>query len=59
LNEHKLPQSVGDELIRIGARDVDDVIMSFEECADELKHLKRLDQIKLKKAIQSLMTGEK
>jgi hypothetical protein len=57
LNEHKLPQLVADELIRIGARQVDDVALIWDDCQEELsKNLKPLDRVKLKKAIEAATT---
>jgi hypothetical protein len=58
LNEHNLPQSVGDFLLNeIGARRIDDVVMVVEECESSepelLVGLKPLDRIKLKKAVQA------
>lgn len=56
LDEHNLPQSVGDFLLDdIGARRIDDVVMVVEECesAELLARLKPLDRIKLKKAVEA------
>jgi len=53
LNDHRLPQSVGDKLVEVGARDVKDVAMIMDQCKEYLQGLKRLDLIKLKKALET------
>jgi hypothetical protein len=53
LNDHRLPDSVGGVLIRLGAHDISDVAMLLQDCEEELeKDLKLLDLAKLKKAVQ-------
>jgi len=53
LNDHRLPQSVGDTLVEVGARDVEDVAMIMDQCKESLQDLKPLDLHKLKKAFET------
>jgi hypothetical protein len=53
LKNHRLPQSVGDVLIGLGAHDVADVAMLLEYCEDDLQDLKLLDRVKLREAVQA------
>jgi len=53
LNDHKLPQSVGDKLVEVGARNIDDVGMIMDQGKEYLKNIKPLDLIKLKKALET------
>jgi hypothetical protein len=53
LNDHKLTQSMGDFLISVGVRDIDDVAIFVEGSSpDDLKEIPRLDLMKLNQAIQ-------
>jgi len=53
LNDHRLPQSVADKLVEVGARDVEDVAMIIGQCKECLQDLKPLDLHKLKKALET------
>jgi hypothetical protein len=50
LDDHALPQSVGDVLAEVGARCVDDVRMVILECPELVSGLAPLDRVKLQKA---------
>ncbi len=53
LNDHRLPQSVGDKLVEVGARDIEDVALIMDQGKEYLKDIKPLDLIKLKKALEA------
>jgi hypothetical protein len=53
LDEHSLPQSVGDAMVVLGARCVNDIVMLIQECPELLSGLAPLDLVKLKKAVNT------
>jgi hypothetical protein len=53
LDEHSLPQTVGDALVELGARCVDDIRMLVKEGPELLSGLAPLDCLKLKKAVNT------
>jgi len=53
LNDHSIHQSVGDKLQNLGVRNIGDLEILVKECPEALKSFMVLDQIKLKKAIES------
>jgi hypothetical protein len=53
LNDNRLPQSVGDLMVDLGAREIGDIPLIIREFESDLQVLKPLDAIKLKKAINS------
>jgi hypothetical protein len=53
LDEHSLPQTVGDALVKVGARCVKDIRILIQECPELLSGLAPLDLVKLKKAVNT------
>ena len=53
LNDNRLPQSVGDLMVDLGAREIGDIPLIMSEFESDLQVLKPLDAIKLKKAVNS------
>ena len=53
LDENRLPQSLGNELMDLGARDIEDVAELVETHDDIMARMKPLDRAKLKKAVKS------
>jgi hypothetical protein len=53
LDEHSLPQTVGDALAELGARCVNDIRILIQECPEHLSALAPLDRLKLKKAVNT------
>jgi hypothetical protein len=57
LNDNRLPQLVGDILLTLGARDIEDVTLLVEEQPDVLhKELVLLDFLKLKRTVSSRLS---
>ena len=54
LNDNKLPGSLCDKLVSIGARCIDDVSMVMESCPEELGDIAPLDKVKLEKAVSNI-----
>ncbi len=52
LNDHKLPQSVGDVFVRHGARNVEDALLLVQHHSNLLNKLAFLDLWKLERAVQ-------
>jgi hypothetical protein len=53
LDDHALPQSVGDALVQVGARCVDDVRIVILDCPELVSGLAPLDRFKLQKAVKN------
>jgi hypothetical protein len=51
-DEHSLPHTVGDALVELGARCVDDVKMVIQECPELVSGVAPLDRVKLEKAVK-------
>jgi hypothetical protein len=55
LDDNRLPQTVGDELLESGARDIDDIVELVVFCPEILASMKikPLDRVKLQKAVET------
>jgi hypothetical protein len=52
LDEHSLPHTVGDALVELDARSVDDVRLVIQECPELVSAIAPLDRVKLQKAVK-------
>ena len=57
LKDNKLPLSLVADLERVGASDVDDVVMLVESGHLDKLNMKTLEEVKLKRATSQLRTG--
>jgi hypothetical protein len=54
LNDNQLPQTVGDQLVACGARNIEDVVSLVKAWPAQLSGTAILDDIKLKRAVEAL-----